>query len=79
MPRRTLYRSLLAAAVFIVAALSLRILGLHPNRILTLLAHGGAVVAASFVLAWAVEASQIDVSGGLAIAVLALTAVLPRH
>ena len=38
-----------------------------------------AVVAASFLLAWAAEAAQIDVSGGLAIAVLALVAVLPEY
>jgi cation:H+ antiporter len=37
------------------------------------------VVSASFVLAWAAEAAQIDVSGGLAIAVLALIAVLPEY
>ena len=38
-----------------------------------------AVVAASFVLAWAAEAAQVDVSGGLAVAVLALIAVLPEY
>jgi cation:H+ antiporter len=37
------------------------------------------VVAASLLLAWAAEAAQIDVSGGLAIAVLALVAVLPEY
>lgn len=37
------------------------------------------MVAASFLLAWAAEAAQIDVSGGLAIAVLALIAVLPEY
>ena len=41
--------------------------------------YGAAVVAASFLLAWAAEAAQIDVSGGLAIAVLALIAVLPEY
>ncbi len=40
---------------------------------------GAAVVAASFLLAWAAEAAQIDVSGGLAVAVLALIAVLPEY
>lgn len=53
--------------------------GLHPSPVLALAIYGAAVVAASFVLAWAAEAAQIDVSGGLAIAVLALIAVLPEY
>src|SRR3954471_12578805 len=40
---------------------------------------GAAVVAASFVLAWAAEAAEVDISGGLAIAVLAVIAVLPEY
>ena len=40
---------------------------------------GSGVVAASFLLAWAAEAAQLDISGGLAIAVLALIAVLPEY
>src|ERR1700733_9214447 len=38
-----------------------------------------AFVAASFLLAWAAEAAQIDVSGGLAVAVLGVIAVLPEY
>nr|WP_234797968.1 sodium:proton exchanger [Mycobacteroides chelonae] len=60
-------------------ALITRIGGLHPNPVVALVIYGAAVVAASFVLAWAAEAAQIDVSGGLAIAVLALIAVLPEY
>jgi cation:H+ antiporter len=37
------------------------------------------VVAASFVLAWAAEAAEVDISGGLAIALLAVIAVLPEY
>ncbi|TDC60331.1 sodium:proton exchanger, partial [Streptomyces hainanensis] len=44
-----------------------------------LLIFGTAVVAASFVLAWAAEAAQVDISGGLAIAILAVIAVLPEY
>ncbi|USX53603.1 sodium:proton exchanger [Lentzea sp. HUAS12] len=40
---------------------------------------GIAIVGAAFVLAWAAEAAQVDVSAGLAIAVLALVAVLPEY
>ncbi|BBZ65396.1 sodium/calcium exchanger family protein [Mycolicibacterium insubricum] len=77
--RRVLVRSLLITAVLIVPALVLRFGGVHPNPVVSLLIYGAAVVAASFLLAWAAEAAQIDVSGGLAIAVLALIAVLPEY
>ena len=78
-PWRTLTRSLVITAVFIVPALVVRIGGLHPDPVAALLIYGGAVVAASFLLAWGAEAAQIDVSGGLAIAALALVAVLPEY
>jgi cation:H+ antiporter len=78
-PWRTLTRSALITATFIIPALVFRFAGLHPDPIAALLVYGVAVVAASFLLAWAAEAAQIDVSGGLAIAVLALVAVLPEY
>jgi cation:H+ antiporter len=77
--RRILTRSALSTAIFIVPALVVRIIGLHPDPVATLLIFGAAVVSASFLLAWAAEAAQIDVSGGLAIAILALIAVLPEY
>ena len=51
----------------------------NSSPCLGLLVYGGAVVGASFVLAWAAEAAQIDVSGSLAVAVLAVIAVLPEY
>ncbi|MCX4090988.1 sodium:proton exchanger [Nocardia sp. alder85J] len=76
---RVLIRSLLIAAVFILPAVVLRVSGAHPDAVVSLALYGAAVVAASFLLAWAAEAAQVDVSGGLAIAVLALIAVLPEY
>jgi Ca2+/Na+ antiporter len=78
-PRFTLIRSLLITAIFVAPAVVVRIAGLHLDPVAALLIYGAAVVAASFLLAWAAEAAQIDVSGGLAIAVLALVAVLPEY
>ena len=78
-PWRTLTRSALIIAVFIIPALVVRVAGFHLDPVAALLVYGAAVVAASFLLAWAAEAAQIDVSGGLAIAVLALVAVLPEY
>jgi cation:H+ antiporter len=43
------------------------------------LVYGMAVIGAAFVLAWAAEAAQLDVSASLAIGVLALIAVLPEY
>lgn len=74
-----LIRPLAVTLAFIVPALVVRIAGLHPKPIVALVIYGAAVVAASFLLAWAAEAAQIDVSGGLAIAVLALIAVMPEY
>ncbi len=77
--RPTLIRSLLLTAVFMVPAVVLQVGGVHPSPVVSLLTFGAAVVASSFVLAWAAESAQMDVSGGLAIAVLALIAVLPEY
>ncbi|WP_059015150.1 sodium:proton exchanger [Mycobacterium sp. M26] len=78
-PRSVLLRSFLLVAALILPAMVVRFGGLHLNPVLSLAIYGAAVVAASFVLAWAAEAAQIDVSGGFAIAVLALIAVLPEY
>ena len=40
---------------------------------------GLAIVGAAFILSWAAEVAQLDISAGLAIAVLALIAVLPEY
>ncbi|MGH3776100.1 MAG: sodium:proton exchanger [Pseudonocardiaceae bacterium] len=52
-------------------------LEMHP--LLAAAVFGVAIVGAAFVLAWAAEAAQVDVSAGLALALLALLAVLPEY
>jgi cation:H+ antiporter len=51
----------------------------HLAPPLLALLFGMAVIGAAFVLAWAAEAAQLDVSASLAIGVLALIAVLPEY
>src|SRR5262249_9132965 len=68
-----------AAAVATVPALLLRSTGTHPAHRLRVLGVGSAIVGAAFLLAWGAEALQLDVSQGLALAVLALIAVLPEY
>ena len=51
---------------------------LHPDRC-SRVAFGLAVVGAAFMLAWGAEVIQLDISAGLALALLALIAVLPEY
>lgn len=62
-----------------IPGLAVRFSGAHPTPWVAALLYGIAVVGSAFVLAWAAEALQLDVSQGLAIAVLALIAVLPEY
>ena len=62
-----------------VPAVAVQLTGVHPPAALAIVVFGLGVVAASFVLAWAAEAAEVDISGGLAIALLAVIAVLPEY
>jgi cation:H+ antiporter len=65
----------LAAAPGVV----LHLAGAHPEPVTAAITFGFAVVGAAFMLAWAAEASQVDISAGLSLALLALVAVLPEY
>ncbi len=71
--------SLTIVGASFLPALILRFSGLHAAPVLSLICFGMAVVGAAFLLAWAAEAAQFDISGGLAIAILAVIAVLPEY
>lgn len=73
------FRPVALCLALAIPAVALRLTQLHPAPAISLLVFGLGVVAASFVLAWAAEAAEVDISGGLAIAVLALIAVLPEY
>jgi cation:H+ antiporter len=74
-----LIRPLALCVLLTLPALVLRVGGLPLPAPLGLLMFGGAVVASSFLLAWAAEAARVDISGPLAIAILAVIAVLPEY
>ncbi len=57
----------------------LRLLGIELVPELSVVVFGAAVVGAAVILAWAAETAQLDISGSLAIAALALIAVLPEY
>jgi cation:H+ antiporter len=67
------------AGLLTVPALALNFSGTHPEPWVAAVVFGLAVVGAAFLLAWAAEVLQLDVSAGLALAVLALIAVLPEY
>lgn len=78
MPGALLRRVLLCVAIA-APAVVMRVTGTHLAPVADLLIFGASVVAAAFLLAWAAEAAQKDISGALAIALLALIAVLPEY
>jgi cation:H+ antiporter len=68
-----------AAAAITLPGVVLRLGGEHPTEAAGAVIFGIAVVGAAFLLAWGAEALELDVSRGLALAVLALIAVLPEY
>jgi cation:H+ antiporter len=62
-----------------VPGLLLRATGAQVPEALAALLFGLSIVGAAFLLSWAAEVAQLDVSAGLAIAVLAFIAVLPEY
>ena len=77
-PRRQ--RLVLAAAALVTApGLVLRLAHPHVPHVAAAVLFGAAIVGAAFVLSWAAEVAQLDISAGLAIALLAFIAVLPEY
>lgn len=75
-------RSRVAVAIAVavtVPGLAIELGGFHPAPTLRAILFGTAIVGAAFLLSWAAEALQVDVSAGLALGLLALIAVLPEY
>ncbi|MDE2696218.1 MAG: sodium:calcium antiporter [Chloroflexota bacterium] len=62
-----------------VPALYLRFTGGHIELVIDTALYGLAIVAAAFLLAWAAEAAEVDISQALAVAFIAFVAVLPEY
>jgi cation:H+ antiporter len=60
-------------------AIVIRVSGASPPELVAAVFFGLGVVGAAFLLAWGAEALQLDISQGLALALLALIAVLPEY
>jgi cation:H+ antiporter len=68
-----------AAVAATLPGVTMKLGGAHPPELVGAVVFGVAVVGAAFLLAWGAEALELDVSRGLALAVLALIAVLPEY
>jgi cation:H+ antiporter len=71
--------ALAAAALATVPAFLVRFAGLESSHAVEAVLFGLAIVGAAFAISWAAETAQLDISAGLAIAILALIAVLPEY
>ena len=78
-PGRSMALTLLLAIGATVPAIVLRVTGTHLSHLFEAATYGLAIVGAAFLLSWAAEVAQLDISAGLAIAVLAFIAVLPEY
>jgi len=70
---------MVAAFAVTVPGVSIRLVADHPEPVLAAILYGIAIVGAAFMISWAAEVIQLDVGGGLALAILALIAVLPEY
>ena len=65
--------------VLSLPGLIMRLSGTHPAPALGAFLFGLAILAAAFLLSWGAETAEMDISQGLALAVIALIAVLPEY
>ena len=66
-------------ALVAVPGVALRLTGAEVAAMLAAALSGAAIVSGAFLLSWAAEVAELDISASLAIAVLALIAVLPEY
>ncbi len=66
-------------ALFCLPGIVLRLGGVHPPPVLGAFIFGFSILAAAFLLSWAAETAELDISQGLAIAIIAIIAVLPEY
>lgn len=74
-----MWRKIAATVAVALPAVILRVAGIHLSPEITVVVFGAGVVASAVLLAWAAEAAEMDISGSLSIAILALIAVLPEY
>ena len=67
------------SAAVAAPAIFVRLSGSHVGDAQAVAIFGVAILACAFLLTWASEAAEVDISRGLALAVIAVIAVLPEY
>lgn len=70
---------IVAMAVVSLPGIILRLASVHPEPVAGAFIFGLAILAAAFLLSWAAETAELDISQGLALAIIAIIAVLPEY
>ncbi len=70
---------ILVTASVTLPGVFLRLAGIHLEPVVTAAISGAAIAAAAFLLLWACDAAQTEISQALALAAVALMAVLPEY
>ena len=78
-PSRNLWILIIAFTLTGVPAIVLRFSGIHLTPAVAALIFGLGIVGGAFLLSWAAEVAQLDISASFAIAILALIAILPEY
>ena len=68
-----------AMVVACLPGIILRIAGVHLAPVAAAMIFGLAILAAAFLLSWGAETAEMDISQGLALAIIAIIAVLPEY
>jgi len=68
-----------AMATACAPGIALRFAGFHPPAVAGAAIFGLAILAAAFLLSWGAETAEMDISQGLALAIIAIIAVLPEY
>jgi len=71
--------SIAGLALIGLPAILLRVLGVELNTYVEVAIFGGAILSAAFLLTWASEVAETEISQTLALAFLAIIAVLPEY
>jgi len=79
MNRTRLMIPIVIAVLVTLPGIVMRLAGIHLSPPMTVIVAGAAVMGASFLLLWACDAAQEDISQTLALAIVALIAVLPEY
>lgn len=68
-----------AATAACIPGIAFRFAGYHPPAVAGAATFGIAILAAAFLLSWGAETAEMDISQGLALAIIAIIAVLPEY